>query len=72
MTYILPCRRLFHPPDSNLLAGFPWVTLFAHFTQIGFGEWLMYVTVFLGLVIAWALRRLKGPPAGTEPVDLRL
>jgi putative oxidoreductase len=32
----------------------------------------VFPLVFLGLVVASAYRRLKGPPAGAEPVDLRL
>jgi putative oxidoreductase len=37
----------------------------------GFGG-AVFPAVFLGLVIAAARRRLKGPPAGAEPVNLRL
>lgn len=32
----------------------------------------VFPAAFLGLVIAAAWRRLKGPPAGAEPVNLRL
>jgi hypothetical protein len=44
-----------------------------HFFILGTGVGgAVFPAVFLGLVIAAARRRLKGPPADAEPVDLRL